>query len=81
MQSNRPDPAQFDYQLNFTTTYDVNVVLNSTSPDKTNAQFQTLIEDKVINLFNLLNAHSGLKTVSTSVSYNNKNYLLTAKLS
>ena len=69
----------FDYELQFINNYNVDIINNSTVPDKSTT-FQNLIQSVVDNIISILNLYGGIKTMSTFTEYQNKQYKITVKI-
>ena len=68
----------FDYHLEFTNSYNVDIINNSDVPDKSQ-DFQDKIKSVVDTILMVLNSHI-IKSMSTFTEYQNKQYKITVKL-
>jgi len=66
----------YDFELNFTDTFDPAVIAGGDIPDKEEA-FVGLINTEVLKMENVLNIHHGIKTMSSFAKYKFRTYKLT----
>lgn len=65
----------FDFELNFTNTFDPAVIADADIPDKEQA-FVGLVNTELLKIENVLNLYPGIKTMSSFAKYNFRTYKL-----
>lgn len=68
---------QFDYELNFTNTFDASIITNSEIPDKDDIDLQSKLQEEFDKINGILNLHPGVKVLSSFVNHNSTNYKIT----
>jgi hypothetical protein len=68
---------QFDYELNFTNTFDASIITNSEIPDKDDIDLQGKLQEEFDKINGILNLHPGVKVLSSFVHYNSTHYKIT----
>lgn len=66
----------FDFELNFTNTFDPAVIADADIPDKEQA-FVGLVNTEVLKIENVLNLYPGIKTITSFAKYNFRTYKVT----
>ena len=69
---------QFDYELEFTTQFDQNVIDNSNVPDKS-GDFTVAIQAEVDKITSIKKLYPGVHVMSTFTTYNSQVYKVTVK--
>lgn len=65
------------HYLTFVSNYDIDVLTNSSVPNKDNTDLQNRVEETVNKLKNILNLHPGINEISMPMVFQNETYHVT----